>query len=83
MTLVHLPPLRLHMPGLISKMLFGPIHCSFPSCSTDPDAPKYRERLHWIVTNIPAGQDATQGSEVRSFGGRSLLDSLPCQHKGS
>ncbi|KAL4432797.1 hypothetical protein ABPG77_008123 [Micractinium sp. CCAP 211/92] len=35
----------------------------------DPDAPKYRERLHWIVTNIPAGQDATQGSEVAHWRG--------------
>lgn len=38
-----------------------------PARPADPDAPKYREWLHWIVTNIPAGGDATRGQEVRGW----------------
>ncbi|KAL4432796.1 hypothetical protein ABPG77_008122 [Micractinium sp. CCAP 211/92] len=37
----------------------------------DPNAPKYREWLHWMVTNIPAGRDATHGNEVAQWRGPS------------
>ena len=35
----------------------------------DPEAPTFREVLHWIVTNIPGGSsDVTAGHEVRRAG---------------
>ncbi|KAI7845211.1 hypothetical protein COHA_001255 [Chlorella ohadii] len=37
----------------------------------DPANPVYREWLHWIVTNIPAGGDASQGTEVAAWRGPS------------
>ncbi|EES02614.1 hypothetical protein BDA96_03G104200 [Sorghum bicolor] len=41
---------------------------------TDPDAPSpsdptMREYLHWIVTNIPGGTDASKGEEVVEYMG--------------
>nr|ANS56352.1 MFT-like protein [Zamia furfuracea] len=41
---------------------------------TDPDAPSpsepsMREWVHWIVTDIPAGADASQGKEVLAYTG--------------
>lgn len=49
-------------PGNTSRLPCG--HCSPAFPPADPANPVYREWLHWVVTNIPAGGEAGQGTEV-------------------
>ncbi|TVU11357.1 hypothetical protein EJB05_44947 [Eragrostis curvula] len=57
-------PPTIHIPSLISDL--------FTVVMIDPDAPSpseptMRELLHWLVVNIPAGNDAWRGVEVMPY----------------